>query len=143
MFRKLLLGTSAVFAIWTGLDFIFHGLLLGPSYEETARLWRPKGEAKMVLNSLVVLVSSFMFTLIFTLLVKPKGLRVGTFYGALFGTAAGVSSGLGAYAFTPVPCFMALIWTITGILEGVAGGAALGWLVKEDSPTETELMGSS
>lgn len=136
MFRKLLLGTSAVFAVWTGLDFFFHGLVLGEYYKETAHLWRPTEEAKMVLNSIVVLVSSFMFTLIYTILVNPKGMRIGLIYGVLFGVAAGMTLGYGAYAFMPVPYFMAFIWTVTGLVEGIAGGAAVGLLVKDDSTDE-------
>lgn len=133
MFRKLLLGTSAVFAVWTGLDFFFHGLVLGEYYKETAHLWRPTEDAKMVLNSVVVLVSSFVFTLIFTVLVHPKGMGVGLIYGALFGAAAGMTQGYGAYAFMPVPYFMAFIWTMTGLVEGLAGGAAVGLLVRDEA----------
>ncbi|MGH8549662.1 MAG: hypothetical protein ACRERU_13885 [Methylococcales bacterium] len=136
MFRKLLLGTSAVFALWTGLDFFFHGLVLGEYYKETAHLWRTIEDAKMVLNSVVVLVSSFMFTLIYTILVNPKGMRTGLVYGILFGVAAGMTLGYGAYAFMPVPYFMAFIWTVTGLVEGIAGGAAVGLLVKNDSSDE-------
>jgi hypothetical protein len=133
MFRKLLLGTSAVFALWTGLDFFFHGLVLGEYYKATAHLWRPREEAKMILNSVVVLVSSLTFTLIYELLVRPKGMRIGLGYGALFGAASGMTLGYGAYAFMPVPYFMAVIWTVTGLVEGIAGGAAVGLLVKDES----------
>ena len=139
MFRKLLMGTSAVFAIWTGLDFFFHGLILGEYYQETAPLWRPKGEEKLILNSIVVLVSSFTFTLIYTILVNPKTTRIGFIYGTLFGSAFGASMGYGSYAFMPVPSFMGLIWTMAGIVEGMAGGAALGWLITDKFVDEASI----
>jgi hypothetical protein len=132
MFRMLLMGTSAVFALWVSLDFFFHGLLLGEYYKQTAPLWRPKGEEKMVLNLAVTLVSSFMFTLIYTTLVRPKGSWTGLVYGAMFGTSAGAAMGYGSYAFMPVPHVMALVWTLTGIVQGIASGAAVGMLIKDD-----------
>ncbi len=138
MFRMLLLGTSAVFAIWVSLDFLFHGLLLGEYYKQTAHLWRPKGEEKMVLNLVVTLVSSFMFTLIYTMLVRPKGSWTGFVYGSMFGAASGAAMGYGSYAFMPVPHVMALVWTLTGLVEGMAGGAAVGMLIK-DGPLDTGL----
>lgn len=136
MFRKLILGTSAVFALWTALDFFFHGFVLGEYYKETAHLWRPMEEAKMALNSIVVLISSFMFTLIYTILVNPKGTRIGFGYGSLFGAAAGVAMGYGSYSFMPVPHFMAFIWFVNGLVQGMAGGAAVGLLVKDDSSSD-------
>ncbi|MGH8557725.1 MAG: hypothetical protein ACRESZ_09745 [Methylococcales bacterium] len=137
MFRKLLLGTSAVFALWTGLDFFFHGFLLGEYYKETAYLWRPIAEAKMVLNSVVVLVCSFAFALSYLILVNPKSIRTGLVYGALFGTATGAATGYGAYAFMPVPHFMGFVWTLCGLVEGIAGGAAVAWLIRDSVADES------
>lgn len=131
MFRKLLMGTSAVFALWVGLDFFFHGLLLSEYYKATAYLWRPLAEAKMMLNAIVVAVAALGFTLIYALLIKPKMMRSGLLYGALFGVAMGAVTGYGAYAFMPVPHMMGLVWTLTGFVEGIAAGAAIGWLIKD------------
>lgn len=125
------MGTSAVFALWVGLDFFFHGVVLGDYYEETASLWRPVAEANMVLNTVVVLLCSLAFTLIYLILVNPKGIRVALLYGTLFGAAVGAATGYGAYAFMPVPHVMGFVWTLTGFVEGIAGGAALGWLIKD------------
>lgn len=132
MFRKLLLGTSAVFALWTALDFFFHGVLLGAYYRETAHLWRPKGEEMMVLNTVVVIICALMFTLIYTFLIHPKGGRVGLIFGSLYGAAAGAAMGYGAYAFMPVPQVMAFVWTLTGLVEGAVGGIVVGWLIKDE-----------
>lgn len=132
MFRKLLLGTCATFALWTGLDFFFHGFVLGEYYQVTAQLWRPIEEAKMVLNSVVVLSASFLFTMIYTALINPKSVQIGFGYGLLFGAAAGAAMGYGSYAFMPVPHFMAFIWFVNGLVQGMAGGTALGLLIKDD-----------
>ena len=132
MFRKLLLGTSAVFALWTALDFFFHGVLLGAYYHETAHLWRPKGEEIMILNTVIVLICALMFTLIYALLIHPKGRQIGLIYGGLYGAAAGAAMGYGSFAFMPVPQVMAVVWTLTGLVEGVAGGFAVGMLIKDE-----------
>ncbi|RUM54297.1 MAG: hypothetical protein DSY87_01035 [Methylococcus sp.] len=132
MFRKLVLGTSTVFALWTALDFIFHGVVLADYMKETAHLWRPENESKMILNSAVVLIASLAFTLIYALLINPKGLRFGLLFGTFFGLAMGMVSGYGSYAFMPVPYFMALIWFLNGLVQGVCAGVAVGMLIQDD-----------
>lgn len=131
--KKLVLGSIAVFIAWTALDFLFHGLILGDSYKDTASLWRPMEEAKMLHNSFAVLVSSIMFASIYMYFIGPKKINIGALYGLMFGIAAGVSMGLGSYAFMPVSIYMAMIWILTGVAEGLVGGVIVGAIIKPDS----------
>ncbi|HUT41576.1 MAG TPA: hypothetical protein VM011_09560 [Gammaproteobacteria bacterium] len=129
MIGKYLLAGIAVFALWSGVDFLFHGMILADDYRDTAELWRPAGEAKMGLHTLVVLLCAMLFSAIYALLVSPRSIRNAVLYGALFGAAAGISSGYGMYAFMPLPHDMAVTWLITSLVEGVLGGLALGFIM--------------
>ncbi|MGB5473350.1 MAG: hypothetical protein WBQ78_07720 [Gammaproteobacteria bacterium] len=75
MIGKFLLACIAVFALWTGVDFLFHGMILADDYRDTAELWRPAGEAKMGLHALVVLLCAMLFSAIHALLVSPRSIR--------------------------------------------------------------------
>lgn len=129
MTGKFLLACVAVFVLWTGTDYLFHGMILADDYRDTASLWRPAGEAKMGLYALVVLSAAVLFTAIYTLLVSPRSIRTALLYGALFGLAGGISFGYGMYAFMPMPHDMAVTWLINGLVEGVLGGLALGFVL--------------
>ncbi len=52
MVKRIFLGTIAVFAAWSVLSLVMHGLILGPSYAATAHLWRPPEEMNMALMNL-------------------------------------------------------------------------------------------
>jgi len=129
MNTRFLLACLAVFVLWIGVDFLFHGALLASTYQETASLWRPAGEAKMGLYTLVVLGSAVIFCTIYAFLVSPRSIRNAILFGALFGTAGGLSFGYGMYAFMPLPHDMAMIWFISVLVEGVLGGLALGFIL--------------
>lgn len=129
MIGKFLLACITVFALWSGADYLFHGVILADTYRDTASLWRPAGEVKTGLYTLVVLGSAVIFSAIYALLVNPRSIRNAVLYGALFGTASGISFGYGMYAFMPVPHDMAVTWFISALVEGVLGGLALGFIL--------------
>ena len=129
MYVRFLIACIAVFLLWSGADYLFHGVILEEAYQLTARLWRPEGEAKMGLHTLVVLCSAVLFSAIYTFLVSTRSVRNAILYGALFGAASGISFGYGMYAFMPLPYDMALTWFFTSLVEGVLGGLALGFIL--------------
>ncbi|MEE9303555.1 MAG: hypothetical protein V3U84_07190 [Thiotrichaceae bacterium] len=124
--KNLLIGTVVVFIAWMGMDFLFHGNLLKGMYEQTASLWRPPAEIKMGINALVVLIAAAMFTAIYVLLVRNKGLGAGLLYGLLYGVAVGVGMGFGTFSFMPLPYELALSWFGIMVVESVVAGGLLG-----------------
>ena len=129
MYMRFVLACLAVFVLWSGADYLFHGVILADTYQDTASLWRPAGEAKMGLNTLVVLGTAVIFSAIYAFLISPLSIRNAILYGALFGTAGGISFGVGMYAFMPLPHDMAVTWFISSLVEGVLGGLALGFIL--------------
>ena len=128
--KKIIISTVVLFIVWTGIDFFFHGYLLEDAYLATAELWRPMEEAKMGLNSFVVLVTAAVFSIIYVLLIERHSMGNALLYGFLFGLSIGIGAGYGSFAFMPIPYYMALTWFAVPIIKGVVGGILLAYLAK-------------
>lgn len=126
--KRIALSVIVVFVLWSVLDYLIHGVLLLGVYDATSELWRPQGEAKMGLNSVVVLVFSFVFVYLYVQYVKEKSMAVALQYGLLLGIGMGVVHGFGMYAFMPMPYSLALAWCLALVVEMTAAGAVVGWL---------------
>jgi len=135
--KRLLLTTVLVFAVWSLLDFVIHGVLLQSTYEATANLWRPMEEMNMLLMYAVTLVVALCFVLIYGQLIENKSLVNGLKYGALFGLASGISMGFGSYSSMPIPLTLACSWCFGTFLELVIAGAIVGQFVTGDHTTDS------
>ena len=130
MTKRIILATLAVFALWSALDFVIHGLILGETYKATAQIWRPMAEMKMGLIRIVTLISAVVFVCIYAGFVSNKTVCRAIQYGVLFGIGAGVSMGYGTYAVLPMPYKIALVWFLGTVVETALGGWVLGLIVK-------------
>jgi len=128
--KKVILSVLVVFVAWSLMDFVIHGVILGPSYAATASLWRPMGEMKMALMYFTVLIAALAFVLIYSLFFGRKGIATGLTYGLLFGLATGVPMGYGSYSVMPIPYWMAFTWCFGSVLEAMVGGMIVGWIVR-------------
>jgi len=131
MFKKIAIGTAAVFVAWLILDYIIHGILLMPTYEETASLWRPMEEMKPWLMWLVNLITALCLVSIYALYFRERNLRTGLVFGLLTGVAWGMGMGYGTYSFTPIPYFLAQAWFWGALVELTTAGALMGLLVRD------------
>src|SRR3989339_695265 len=130
MVKRTLWAIVAVFIAWSILDFILHGVLLRPTYVNTASLWRPMDQMKMPLMYFVTLVFTVCFVLIYRFLVGQKSLAAGIRFGALFGLATGISMGFGSYSTMPIPLTLAWGWFIGSWVEAITAGAGGGGVIK-------------
>ena len=130
MLKRTIGAVVAVFIAWSILDFILHGLLLRPTYEATANLWRPMDQMNMPLMYFVTLVFTVCFVLIYGLLVGQKSLASGIRFGALFGLATGITMGFGSYSYMPIPLTLAWSWFFGSWIEAITAGAIVGAIVK-------------
>jgi hypothetical protein len=130
MAKRTIIAVMAVFLAWSILDFFVHGLILRPTYEATANLWRPMAEMKMALMYFVTLVFSICFVTIYRLMVEPKTLQSGIKFGVLFGLATGISMGFGSYSYMPIPLSLAWSWFFGSWIEAITAGVIVGAIVR-------------
>ncbi|QQR69687.1 MAG: hypothetical protein IPI58_03270 [Alphaproteobacteria bacterium] len=128
--KAFVLSALSAFAIWSIIDFLVHGVLLMPSYQATAHLWRPMEEMKQAMMHLSVLLSALAFVALYAAVVSSKTLRSGLNFGALFGLSVGISMGLGTYSYMDIPFPMAMTWMCAEIVRCVSAGAAMGLIYK-------------
>ncbi len=129
--KKTIPAIIAVFVIWSVLDFILHGLILGPTYATSPELWRPVVHMKIGLMCFTVLVKAAAFVFIYARFIENKGTLTAALYGLVYGTGAGIGMGYGTYSVMPIPYFMAFAWFAGSVVEAVAGGLVAGLLVKK------------
>lgn len=134
--KQAAMASFAVFVCWALLDFIIHGLLLAPSYAETAGLWRPEAEMKLGLIYLVNLVSASFFVAVYALLVRPKQLSTGLKFGLLSGIGGGFSAGFGSYAVMPIPLGLAFGWSLEFLVEATLAGLIVGAMLTATATQE-------
>ena len=130
MIKKTILSIIVIFIAWSLLDFVIHGILLEQSYAATAHLWRPMEEMNMPLMYLVTLAYIACFVLIYAIFIRNKSLFTGIKFGALFGTAAGISMGFGSFSYMPIPLSLAVSWFAGMLLESIVAGALVGLILK-------------
>jgi len=138
MAKRFALGVLAVFAAWTVSGIVIHGLILGPSYEATAQLWRPMEEMNNGLMSLVMFIIAILFTLFYTVIVTGKSPSSGVKFGLLSGLLAGFSMGFGTYTTMPITFTIAITWFLGTLAEYTAGGWLVGLIVKPAAPKKEE-----
>ena len=90
MLKKILLGGIAIFVAWEVLDFLIHGVILGPTYATLANLFRPQAEMKMGLMVVVTLIGALTFAAVYAWFVNPKSLTTGMKFGLVWGFGGGV-----------------------------------------------------
>lgn len=131
MAKRLLISVGAVFIVWSVMDFVIHGVLLGGWYQETASMWRPEAEMKYYLMHIITLVYSFTFVYIYDAFFSQKNMTIGLKYGAISGFGLGMWQGYGSYAFMPIPYKLAFAWFAGAFVELIVAGLIVGLLCKE------------
>ena len=129
-FKKVALATIGVAVVWFVMDYVIHSMILMNMYQETMHLWRPMAEINHVYCVLALLIYALLFVLFYAYMIKPKdchqGLKFGCWYGLLSGFGMAMS-----YLYMPIPGALACGWFFGAWAEGIAGGAVLGWLMKD------------
>lgn len=129
--KRIIVAILAVFACWTAIDFVIHGLILGSTYAATPQLWRPMAEMKMGLMHFTILVSAAAFVYIYARFITDKGIKTAVLYGLVFGIGSGISMGYGTYSVMPIPYSMAFVWFAGAVAEFTLGGLVAGLIVKK------------
>jgi hypothetical protein len=136
MNKRFWMAFAACYVVGQGLSFAINGVLLAPSYEALAHVWRPEADmqAKMWIFFVTSFIGIFLFCYIFTKGYENKGLMEGLRYGALIGLFVTIPMAYDSYVIYPLPYTMALKWFLTGMVFWVALGAVLALVYKPDAP---------
>jgi hypothetical protein len=127
--REASSGILILFA-WGTIDYLLHGLVLKPTYEASAHLWRSQSEMNLPLIYLVVVILIVCFVAIYSRFITPKSMAKGIVYGTIYGLATGIAVGFGTYIHMPVPSTLAWGWFLGGWAKGIVAGAIVGAIVR-------------
>lgn len=117
------LAILAIFVLWTLMDFVIHGLILGPYYRALMPLVRPVGEMPVSLLNGLMLLLDLVFVGLFVYLEPHRSPKKALVYGAVLGLALGAVVGWGTWAVVPIPLYMAWVWFLGTWAElALAGG---------------------
>lgn len=129
MALRVILAIVVVFVVWSALDFVIHGVLLSPTYEATAELWRPREEMKMGWMYGATAMGAVCFTAIYAFLIRTGSVAKGVAYGLLFGIGTGVPMALATYSTMPIPPRMAVGWLLGAVVEAMIAGLLIALII--------------
>lgn len=130
MNKKRFLGAViAVFAAIQITDPIIHGMILGKSYAALQHVWRPDMMSKMW----IMLVNSFMFSILFVYIFhkgcEGKGLLEGVRFGLIVGFFVYIYSIINQYVVYPLPFSLICLWGLLGIIQFILYGVATAFIL--------------
>jgi len=131
MHKKVLPGFAAVFVVLEVTNFVFNGLILGPTYQSLQNLWRPDMMSFMWIYHVIMLIGAFFFSFIFSKGYERKGIAEGVRYGLYIGIWLSIGMAYGTYAMIQIPYSLALQWFIYGVIQYLVAGIVLALVFKE------------
>ncbi len=137
--RCFLLPVLAVFAAIFAFEWVFHGVIMMPSYQATAALWRSHTDMQDLCYVSLIrqVVTALVVTCLFCWISKVKSdcgtpccpIQKGAKFGFKIGLLLGIGQ-FGSYVYLPIPLNMALAWLAGGVAEGVLMGVVLGTICR-------------
>ena len=137
--KQFLIALLIVFVVHFGLEFLIHGVLLKPTYDQTRELWRP--EQEQMTHFPAMLAGQFLVVLAF-LVIWAKGfaekgtLKCGAMYGLFMGLFAGGGQ-LIMHAVQPLPLGLVLTWIAIGCAEAALLGMIAAKLMKPRTASQS------
>ncbi len=134
---RLIVSIVVVAVVIYLFDFLYHGMMLGNSYAETADSWRSEEEmmARHPFQILCYFIISIGFCTVWAFGFGEHGIKCGAIYGFFLGLM-GTGGVLMNFVFLPIPDQFKLPWTIGGVLSSVVAGIVLA-LVYKPKTTKT------
>lgn len=127
--QRYVISVFVVFIFVFAFEFLVHGFLLKDLYNQTAQLWRPEEEMKMLFMFMSQLGISAVIAYIFTLHYEGKGIGEGIRFGLYIGLLLG-SINIGAYSYMPISMMLMLSWVLAALLLGLGSGVILSLIYK-------------
>jgi len=125
--KRFVSASLAVYVASLALGFLIHGVILKPTYDSLASIWRPNMNSLMWIVWVNGLITSVIFTYIFAKGYEGKGIIEGARFGAIMGVFISVPMAYGTYMMIPIPYTLAFQWFLYGtaqtILLGITAAA--------------------
>ena len=121
--KKFILASIAITIFVMAFDFLFHGMIMGETYQQTANLWRSQEsmQGHMLWMILGQIIMSIGFVALFTKGFKRGGLIEGVIFGLLVATLF-IGANLIMYSVAPYSMSMVMSWIIGKVVQLVLAG---------------------
>ncbi len=137
--KRFVSASLAVYVVSLALGFLIHGVILKPTYDSLASIWRPDMNSLMWIVWVNGLITSVIFTYIFAKGYEGKGIMEGARFGAIVGLFVSVPMAYGTYMMFPIPYPLAFQWFLYGTVETILLGITAAAVYK---PSATAVKGS-
>lgn len=128
---RFLSAVVALFVFMFGYETWVHAVLLKDIYHQTPSIWRSYEQMIQYtpFNTLLMGLTAFWLTFIFTRLFKEGGFKNGLRFGIYIGVLSGMQAA-GAYFYLPISGLLAFYWFIAYLVESILGGYLIGLIYK-------------
>lgn len=125
--KRWVMASVAVAVVIGVLEMIIHGVLLQPTYQQTAAIWRPDMQQLTPLMWLGYAIFAPFFVWIYAkgLEAGKSALGQGVRFGLAFGVGLSAMSSLIWYVVLPIPAALAWAWFAAGVVVYLATGVAV------------------
>ena len=132
--KNFILASIAVTIFIMAFDFLFHGMFMASTYEQTASLWRPHEVMNdyMVWMILGQIIMSVGFVALFTKAFKRGGIAEGAIFGLLVAILF-IGTNLIMYAVAPYPMSLVINWIIGVTIQLVLAGIIVALIYRNKS----------
>jgi hypothetical protein len=133
--KRWLLASLAVLVVIGVVGFVTNEILLKDIYMQTASVWRPMPELMSMMW--MMWIGHAIFALMFVLIYikgyekNKSGIGQGLRYGIYLGLLAAVAPQFIWYVVLPIPGILAVYWAVSGMVQAVLAGAAVGAIYKK------------
>ena len=131
--KQRLLAMILIVVAWSGLNYLFHHVILLADYQATASLWRSMADMRMGLMNLKTVLTAIIFVFIYCRFVRPKSCSNGIRFGLAVGLLQGIPMGLGSFSYMPITEKIAIVWLISAVVSYIVAGAIVGKIVTTES----------
>jgi hypothetical protein len=129
--QRYILSVVAVFAFMFAYEFVVHGHLMMPIYNEFQQLWRPEEAMRELFPwSLGIgLALAVAISWLYTRHYEGRGIQEGVRFGLYVGVIMGLVQ-MGTYVYLPISLELALTWFAGYVIEGLGAGIILSLTYK-------------
>ena len=120
--KRFVSASLAVYAVSLALGFLIHGVILKPTYDSLASIWRPDMNSLMWIVWVNGLITSVIFTYIFAKGYEGKGIMEGARFGGIMGLFVSLPMAYVTYMMFPIPYPLAFQWFLYGTAQTILLG---------------------